>query len=209
MRGGGCWPVPLMRTSQTTEELRTGSRGFARLLARSSGDPNRAAEYERLRLTLEKFFDWNGASTPDECADEVLDRIARTLEAGVIIDDVRAFAVGLARLVVIEWRRRPVPPSLDDRSGTADVPGAPAVDSEPDGALRTCFDRCLAALPAESRRIVLEYYVAARRAKIDNRRRLAQMFGISDSALRDRVQRVRDRLERCVHTCAGGELSGR
>ena len=35
----------------------------------------------------------------------------------------------------------------------------------------------------------------------DNRRRLALSLGLSESALRNRVQRVRNRLERCVQTC--------
>ena len=56
-------------------------------------------------------------------------------------------------------------------------------------------------------------YVAERRAKIDNRRRLAQIFGFSESALRNRVQRVRDRLERCVqgvhNGCRGDRNRGR
>jgi DNA-directed RNA polymerase specialized sigma24 family protein len=201
--------VPLMRTAHDTQERQIASAGFARLLARLGGDPDGAAEYERLRLTLERFFDWNGASTPDECADEVLDRLARKLEADVVIENIRAFALGVARLVLLEWRRRPVSLSLDDRPEAAAVSASPAQESDADAALRNCFDRCLAGLPAESRTVVLEYYVAERRAKIDNRRRLARMFGISESALRNRVQRVRDRLERCVHRCAGCERSGR
>jgi DNA-directed RNA polymerase specialized sigma24 family protein len=76
----------------------------------------------------------------------------------------------------------------------------PADEAEHQG-LMACFDRCLAALPTDSRSLVLEYYVAERREKIDNRRRLAQRIGLSESALRNRVQRVRDRLERCVETC--------
>src|SRR4249919_1835401 len=53
---------------------------FAGLLARLDPDPDRAAaEYERLRRALGKFFDWRGHPAPDECADETLDRLARKL----------------------------------------------------------------------------------------------------------------------------------
>ena len=114
--------------------------------------------------------------------------------------DVRSYALGIARLVLLEWQRRPATLSSADLPEIADLSAPVSRDLE-DEPLRTCFDRCLAALPADSRTLVLEYYVAERRAKIDNRRRLAQTFGVSESALRNRVQRVRDRLERCVHTC--------
>jgi DNA-directed RNA polymerase specialized sigma24 family protein len=61
-----------------------------------------------------------------------------------------------------------------------------------------CFERCLAELPADGRALILEYYAAEGRLKIDGRKRLAAALGLSDTALRNRAQRLRDRLERCV-----------
>ena len=191
----------LMGNRPTADERRLSSTGFNRLLQRLGPDADEAAtQYERLRATLEKFFDWHGAWPPEECADETLDRLTRKLESEIEIVDVRSYALGVARLVLLEWQRRPATLSSADRPEIADLSAQVALEDE-DEPLRTCFDRCLAALPADSRTMVLEYDVAERRAKIDNRRRLAQMFGVSESALRNRVQRVRDRLERCVHSC--------
>ena len=175
--------------------------GFTRLLTRLDRDADRAgAAYERLRRALEKFFDWNGAWPPEEYADETLDRLARRIDDDVEILDVRNYAHGIARLVLLESRRRPGTDSIDAgrdlRLSTRSMPD----EDEP---LRDCLDRCLAELPPDSRQLVLEYYSAERRAKIDNRRRLAGLLGISESALRNRVQRVRDRLERCVRACTG------
>jgi hypothetical protein len=71
--------------------------GFARLLARLHPDVGEAGhEYERLRRALVKFFDWRGALSPDECADEALDRLARKLDE-TAVDDVRNYALGIAR----------------------------------------------------------------------------------------------------------------
>lgn len=191
-------PGPLMGTRPTSAGRWTASAGFARLLERLDPDPDHAATaYERLRLALEKFFDWHGAWPPEECADETIDRLAVKLAGGVQIDDLRGYARGIARLVLLEWRRRPVPLSMDDRT----EPAAPPPNADKHEGLLTCFDRCLAALPDESRTLVLAYYVAERREKIDNRRRLARGLGLSESGLRNRVQRLRDRLERCVETC--------
>jgi DNA-directed RNA polymerase specialized sigma24 family protein len=172
--------------------------GLARLLERLSANPAEAAtRYEHLRLTLEKFFDWHRAWPPEECADETIDRLIRKLSSDIDIADVRGYALGIARLVLLEWQRRPSGLPLQD---VATVSAAHGADDEEEP-LRLCLDRCLAALSPESRTLVLDYYVAERRAKIDNRRRLAARFGLSESALRNRVQRVRDRLERCVHAC--------
>lgn len=185
----------------TIARRQTASAGFTRLLERLDPDPDRAATaYERLRVALEKFFDWHGAWPPEECADETIDRLALKLGSGLQIDDLRGYARGIARLVLLEWRRRPVPVSIDRRAESAAVIPLPVDEREHEG-LMACFDRCLAALPTDSRTLVLDYYVAERREKIDNRRRLAQRIGLSESALRNRVQRVRDRLERCVETC--------
>lgn len=174
--------------------------GFSRLLARLDADADRAAAaYEQLRHALEKFFDWHGAWPPEECADETLDRLLRKLDE-VDVQDVRKYARGIARLVLLEWRRRPASVSLSDQPELADVSAPVAAD--PRDALQECFDRCLADLPSDGRTLVLQYYVAERRAKIDVRRRLAQALSISESALRNRVQRLRDRLEHCVRACA-------
>ncbi len=176
------------------------SSGFTRLLSRLDPDPDQAAaEYERLRHALERFFDWHCAWPPEECADETLDRLVIKLAADVQVDDVRAYARGIARLVLLEWRRRPTPVSMDESRDYAAA--SPAMRDEDSQALSSCFDRCLAALSDEARSLVLDYYVAERRAKIDNRRRLARSLGLSEAALRNRVQRVRNRLERCVQTC--------
>jgi DNA-directed RNA polymerase specialized sigma24 family protein len=179
---------------------RLSARGLARLLERLGSDPDRAGEaYEALQQTLVKFFDWRGAGSPEDCAAETLDRLSGKLDEGTQVDDVSSFALGMARLVLLEQWRSP-----DARRVTADeaflqrlaAPDAP--DEEP---RRDCLDRCLEDLPRESRDLVLRYYLDEGRSKIDNRRRLAEELGLSDNALRSRVQRVRDRLERCIREC--------
>jgi len=179
---------------------------LGRLLARLDSDTERAAHaYEALRLTLIKFFDWRGARVPDECADVALNRIARKLEEGAEIGDVRSFALGVARLVMLEQARSPV--NRHDDFEEARFMNVPAGTTE-GHPLHECLDRCLETLPAESRDLILGYYVDERRAKIDRRLRLAADLGLSANALRSRAQRVRDRLERCVRTCAGGLSPG-
>jgi len=186
----------------TGKETPITAGGFRHLLARLDPDTDRAAlEYERLRQALIRFFDWRGAWTADECADEVLDRLGRKLESGAVVDDVAKYAHGIARFVLLERRRDPVVTSIDavevgriDRKGADD----PSGDDE---SVHTCFDRCLMQLPADGRSLLTAYYEGERETKISNRRRLGMTLGLSDNALRSRVQRLRDRVERCMHAC--------
>lgn len=173
--------------------------GLTRLLERLHADTDRAAaEYEHLRRALVRFFDWRGAWPPDECADEALDRLARRLEEETAVTDLRSYAYGIARLVLLEHRRRPRPASMEDAPEVASIPASPSFHDP----RQACFDRCLSAIEGESRSLLLSYYEGERSAKISNRRRLAKALGLSDNALRSRVQRLRDRLEHCIETCA-------
>jgi DNA-directed RNA polymerase specialized sigma24 family protein len=173
--------------------------GLSRLLARLHADPDAAAyEYEGLRRVLIRFFDWRGAWPADECADETLDRLARRLQEGIQIEDVRGYARGIARMVLLERRRMPAPAPLDAMA----LVDAPHRADTGETLLHECLDGCLAELDSDARSLVLDYYQGERQAKIAHRRRLAAALGLSENALRSRVQRIRDRLEACVQSCA-------
>ncbi|HET8644782.1 MAG TPA: hypothetical protein VFO85_04800, partial [Vicinamibacteria bacterium] len=160
-------------------------------------DPEAAGVlYEDLRRTLVKFFDWRGSWAPEEGADETLDRLARKLEAGQPVEDPRSYAHGVARMVLLEqWRRPALRTALTD---LREIERIPAPDPPEGGGRAGCLERCLAQLPAEGRELILAYYTAEGRAKIENRRRLAASLGLNEAALRSRAQRLRGRLERCM-----------
>ena len=171
---------------------------FASLLTRLGPDAERAGSaYEHLRRALVSFFAWRGAATPEDCADETLDRLAARLDDGVAVEDVPRFARGIARMVLLEHWRRP-----DARSVPLDeLPSAPAMEAPEDEALPRCLDRCLDELARDGRDLILEYYGGDGRRRIDRRKRMAQALGASESALRSRAQRLRDQLERCITRC--------
>jgi DNA-directed RNA polymerase specialized sigma24 family protein len=179
-----------------------GALTFARLLAALHPDPEQAAlAYEHLRRALIRFFEWRAAQPADECADVTLERLEQKLSEADRIGDVQAYAYGIARLVSLERLRRPVPFTLDTaRHIPTDLREREAGSSELEG----CFHRCLEQLAEEARTLLMQYYEHDGRARIEARRRLAAMLGISDNALRIRVQRLRDRLEACVSDCVRG-----
>jgi DNA-directed RNA polymerase specialized sigma24 family protein len=178
---------------------RLGQEAFDGLLASLDSDRGRAGErYELLRQKLVKFFEWQGAYDAEELADETLNRVARRIEEGESIQNVAAYASGVARMVWREAAKRPFQSEeIDDRTPAP----APEPDDADEVARFECLDRCLAALPADQRELVLDYFADEKGAKIDNRRQMAARLGIEMNALRIRVHRIRARLELCVKEC--------
>jgi DNA-directed RNA polymerase specialized sigma24 family protein len=177
---------------------------FANLLSRLGGDAEQAgAAYEHLRRALMGFFTWRGAATPEECADETLDRLAVRIDQGVAVQDVARFAHGIARLVLLEHWRRPEARGLP-LDALEPTPQAP--DEAPDDAASECLDRCLGELSAENRALILGYYAGDGRSRIDGRKRMARALGLTENALRNRTQRIRDELERCLGRCLAVQI---
>lgn len=176
------------------------AEAFARFLARLDPDATGAGiEYERLRLMLVKFFDWRGAPFPEECADETINRVIRKIDQGELIQEIRSYCHGVARLVLLEARKR----QEAARVAAADhlTAAAPAVEPEREQSLDICFERCLVELPLESRQTILQYYGEDKQRKIDRRKELAESLKIAPNALRSRAQRIRRQLEECIVRC--------
>lgn len=174
-------------------------KAFTKLLAKLSADPEVAGvEYEELRRRLIKFFEWRGAFFPEDLADETLNRTARKIDEGEEIEkNVIALALGVAHYVFLETSRRP-----DNRRAEMEeliTAAAPPEHRVEDDDLRVVYLReCMRGLSKESRELIIEYYREEGRAKIDDRKALAEKLGISLNALFSRAKRIRDRLEQCV-----------
>lgn len=193
-----------MSSKDAGRGLTTGA--FASLLARLGPDAERAGSaYEHLRRALVSFFAWRGAATPEDCADETLDRLATRIDDGVAVEDVPRFARGIARMVLLERWRRPETRGVP----LEELASAPAMEEAPDdAALLDCLDRCLNELAPDNRDLILEYYGGEGRSRIDRRKRMAQALGASESALRSRAQRVRDQLGGCITRCMASPAGG-
>ena len=152
-----------------------------------------------MRVRLVRYFDWRSCLSPEDLADETVNRVAQKIDEGHDITNLSAYFFSVARLIVMEaLRRGRAAVSLDE------VPemsaGQPFEDEHKEARLR-CLDNCLNELPVESRTLILKYHYEERRAKIDNRKQLADGLGIPLNALRIRAHRIRAALEKCVRQC--------
>ncbi|MBL8175648.1 MAG: hypothetical protein JNK48_13325 [Bryobacterales bacterium] len=185
-----------MRSGQSWEIDRD---ALARLLAALDPDPARAALcYEELRQKLIRFFEWERSEMPDRDADETLNRVARRLAEGVEMRSPGAFAHGIARFIL---REQAAAAKRKERA-LAEFVAQPRMEPNPqDQALHNCLEHCLASLPPEARWLLEKYYSGAAGEQIPNRRALAEELRLGANALRNRVLRLRARLESCLNDC--------
>jgi DNA-directed RNA polymerase specialized sigma24 family protein len=171
---------------------------FAKFLACLDPEPSHAGEkYEALREALVKFLDWRGALFPEEMVDEIFNRVTRKIEEGETIHDMPNYCHGVARLVFLQSLERSGNQRVElEALSIVAIPKPEVTDAR-----QECLNRCLRQLPAENRELIIEYYRKEGRQKIDHRVAMAERLGIPLNALRSRVQRIRDKLERCIRQC--------
>jgi DNA-directed RNA polymerase specialized sigma24 family protein len=175
-----------------------------RLLASLDADRERAGEaYERIRRKLIQFFEWRGAETPEDLADQTMDRVSAKIVGGETIrsNDPSLYFYGVARNILKEhWTAQKR--ELAALRGIRASPSGPPPSELADLARRLlCLERCLTKLPLNTRDLMIRYYQGQKESKIENRKQIAGELGVAMAALRNRTQRLRAKLESCVDDC--------
>lgn len=189
------------------------STAFHRLLEwLDEGADSAGRNYLEMRERLIAFFDRKNCVSPDELADETLNRVARRLEEeGTIESETPAkYCYITARFVFMESLRAKPNVSIDDDAQNTKIRQLAATDAgdeehERKEKMLDCLENCTNQLEPQNREIIVRYYFGEERVKIENRRALAANLGISVNALTIRACRIRDKLERCVKKCVGRE----
>jgi RNA polymerase sigma factor (sigma-70 family) len=176
---------------------------FNALLGWLHADSETAASiYETIRGDLIRIFRWRGCSDPEGMADETIIRVTRKVGeiAASYTGSPTAYFYGVARNLLHEYERKRET-SLSPQVEQLVLP-APLVEKD-DSHERTyeCFEQCLKKLKAHERKLVLQYYQGNGRAKIDQRKRMADALGIDLNALRVRTRRIRTKLRECIEKC--------
>jgi DNA-directed RNA polymerase specialized sigma24 family protein len=178
---------------------------FDRLLESLGPDRNEAGKrYLEIRRNLVRLFEWRGCSTPDEYADETINRCAKKIAGGEQIQDIATYSIGVARMLLREKSRERFKEArtLDEAPEPSTVPAEPAGDQD---LLMECLRRCLDQLTPENRNFILNYYHGDKDQKIKARKGLANLFGLPAGTLRMRALRIRARLQTCAGSCVQGK----
>jgi DNA-directed RNA polymerase specialized sigma24 family protein len=170
---------------------------FAAFLGWLSPDEASAGEeYERLRFRLCTFFAHRRCRFPEELADETINRVTLKI-AQERVEHKLAYCYGVARNVYRESLRRERDHlDIDEVTVAAEEPEEQSFSGE-------CLDRCLGELPAESRDLILDYFREAKLAKVELHRRISERLATTQTALRMRVMRIKQKLKVCVRECMG------
>jgi DNA-directed RNA polymerase specialized sigma24 family protein len=100
---------------------------FEKFLALLDADRELAAEeYEQIRRKLVKIFQWRGSTSPEDHADETINRVARKIEEGETIRNLRSYVGGVARLVWLNYYREQKIAKITLRKELAQTLGIPA-----------------------------------------------------------------------------------
>jgi DNA-directed RNA polymerase specialized sigma24 family protein len=181
------------------------SGAFQRLLDWLDGSTDSSGEmYLEMRRRLADYFDRKNCTSPDELADETLNRVARRLEEeGAIVSDAPAhYCYIVARFVFLESLRQQQP---RESAETNDVRLAAPPDSSEEKQENErrweCLEHCMAEMDTDNRQLIINYYRGEQREKIQNRRAMAERLGITLNALSIRACRIRTTLEHCIRKC--------
>jgi len=168
---------------------------FDQLLAWLDDDREAAGRrYEQIRWRLITIFAARGCTTPEELADETIDRVARRVSdiANEYVGDKARYFFGVANNVHHEYLKQPAAAEIE----------APLLDEREDKErVHDCLERCLSRLAVEDRAMLLRYFSQEKRAKAELHRAMADEMGISINTLRLRILRLKQKLQPCVERC--------
>ena len=170
---------------------------FMNFLAWLNPNHERAGEeYERLRFRLCTFFSQRHCCFADELTDETINRVILKV-AEEQIENKIAYFYGVAKNVYREsLRKERIHVDIDEVTIVTKDPVERSFSSE-------CLDKCLAKLSSESRNLLLDYFSEAKLKKIELHRRISESMKTTQTALRMRVMRSKQKLKICVQECMG------
>jgi DNA-directed RNA polymerase specialized sigma24 family protein len=166
---------------------------------------SRGERYVVIRRRLVQYFDRKNCSSPQELADETLNRVARRLEEEIEITNSTPsqFCFNIARYIFLESLRR----QEHNEPLSEDLTDSPQFQEEGEWEQRRshCLEKCLYTLDPEDRIVILGYYQGERRVRIENRKLIAAKLGVSMNALTIRACRIRIKLESCIRKCLNND----
>lgn len=181
--------------SERKEKKEVTAEKFANFLNWLAPDAESAGEeYERLRFRLCTFFAQRRCTFADELADETINRVILKV-AEEKIENRIAYCYGVAKNVYREsLRKERTHLDIDEVTVAAKAPPEPSFSSD-------CLDQCLNQLSPDNRKLLLEYFSEAKLAKIQLHQRLSTSLQTTQTALRMRVMRTKQKLKMCVQEC--------
>ena len=173
-------------------------QNFKRLLEWLDPDEDTAArKYEKIRRRIIDILQFRGCFEAESLTNATFDRVIAKMPeiSESYIGDPAHYFYGVAKLVLLEWRRkrskRSIPAAL-----------APRLEMEVPDALNECLTDCLNEISDHNREMLISCYnYDDGSVKARHRVNLAESMGLSLGALQIRAFRVRRAVGECVKNC--------
>lgn len=169
---------------------------FAGFLAWLAPDAETAGdEYERLRFRLINFFANRNCRFAEDLTDETINRV--TLKIGAeTIENKLAFIYGFAKNIYLESIRKE-----KNHLNIDEINAAAKSQNEDINFSNEHLEKCLNELSAENRNLILDYFSEDKQAKIDLHKRLSETLQTTQTALRMKIVRIKQKLKMCLEDC--------
>ena len=163
-------------------------------------------QYFIIRTKLIRFFEKKWLMDSKELADETLFRAVLAIsKKNETPQNIEAWCMGIARNVAYESFRRNS--KVDSQTVLANQ-AAPQPEDPPDNTQDNCRRDCIMRLKPDDQRFIIAYYTCKTTNQSKGlpavracRRKLAEIMGISETAMRQRAHRIRETLDKCVNAC--------
>ena len=160
--------------------------------------------YEAIRRSLIFYFSKRGGRYPEDLADETISRVAAKVPG--LINSYEGvpelYFFGVAKNILKEYQRTSFKDSsLDEAMTFGREPKSPSSDAIRSEYMLSCLEHCLQQLGEQERELFLQYFSEISDQDNKFRLHLAARLGITYSALRVRIHRIRLILRNCIQSC--------
>ena len=165
-------------------------------------DPDRdlaGQKFLEIRTRVTKILVRRQCYAADELWDETANRVCHRVKevAPTYVGDPALYFYAVARLVHKEWLAE----EKRKRIMIDEYPPDPPAREDDVEIIHRCLDKCLKKLDQKEQQMILQYYEKETRAKIEQRKKLADKEGITLNNLRMRVHRINGQLQKCIIHC--------
>ena len=184
------------------KEFPLSQEDFNNLLKWLSPDREEAGEkYEKIRDGLVRFFRFHRCGDPLALADETINRVANKVSAFTVNEKIKtiSFFYGFAKKILLEYKSETAGKEIQIE------PGLPLKDkyafNSEENLEFDCLEKCLAELPTDERKMVINYYSKDKSAKFEFRKKMAEKMNMRTGTLHTKVHRIRRGLRKCIENC--------
>jgi RNA polymerase sigma factor (sigma-70 family) len=166
-------------------------------------DPDLAAsEYTKLRQLLISFFKNKVCADAEGLADQTIERVVKLLPkfGNELPDHPQRYCYGVARYIHKEYFRNEVSKGGVQLSKLSPDAYDPELTAEKE-ALDGCLHNCLRDLDTQKREMFIRYYLVSSEEKSVLHQKMAEQMGITITALRLQILRIKEKLRGCITEC--------